>query len=111
MNSVYDLAAFIKQGQSQHGLFYIPPPNGPIFATHCESTPHKMEIHHVRTPWNGGYWERIVRMVRESLRRARPCLMKKRTKLKPRTLKGMFTRLVSKLRLMEPASESDGLRP
>ncbi|KRX90134.1 hypothetical protein T4E_2791 [Trichinella pseudospiralis] len=86
MNSVYDLAAFIKQGQSQHGLFYIPPPNGPIFATHCESTPHKMEIHHVRTPWNGGYWERIVRMVRASLRKARPCLMKKRTKLKPRSM-------------------------
>ncbi|KRZ17551.1 hypothetical protein T11_13200 [Trichinella zimbabwensis] len=33
-------------GQSQHGVFYIPISNGPIFATHCESTPHKMEIHH-----------------------------------------------------------------
>ncbi|KRZ80481.1 hypothetical protein T10_2919 [Trichinella papuae] len=35
-------------GQSQHGVFYIPISNGPIFATHCESTPHKMEIHHGR---------------------------------------------------------------
>ncbi|KRZ35036.1 hypothetical protein T4B_6482 [Trichinella pseudospiralis] len=74
--------------QSQHGLFYIPLPNGPTSAAHCESSTHKMEIHHGTSSMEcrmlGTDRADCEGIVEESVRIA-GSLMKK-TKLKTRSM-------------------------
>ncbi|KRX85944.1 hypothetical protein T4E_11215 [Trichinella pseudospiralis] len=75
--------------ESQHGLFYIPLPNGPTSAAHCESSTHKMEIHHGTSSMEcrmlGTDRADCEGIVEESVRIA-GSLMKKKTKLKTRSM-------------------------